>query len=378
MSSIKKICVFPNDPLLSYFSKGEIKFGYFNPKNFFDEVHVISLFDNDIEEWKVKDLAGNAILKIHILGKVNLSNYKSFEEKINTVIKNIKPNILRAYNPLIQGWLATKIGKKNKIPIVVSIHTNYDQQRNYSKKLGIIQYLKFNFITKKIEKFSIRNCDTVICVYQFIKLYAKKMGAKYCEIIYNKVDLKKFTSTTEKKLKFSNPIIISVGRLINQKPHRILIESIKNLDVTLVIIGDGPNFESLNFLAKSLKIENKVKFIKSIPNNELPGYYSSSIIYAQPLENLDGIPIPVIEAMACKLPIVISKHSPDYSEIIDDCAILVENTSDGFKKAFEKILNNKEILYDMQQKSFQVAQKINGEIMEQKELEIYKRLIKTN
>ena len=46
---MKKLCVFPNDPLKSYFKKGEIKPRYFNPKNIFDEVHVISLFDDDIE-----------------------------------------------------------------------------------------------------------------------------------------------------------------------------------------------------------------------------------------------------------------------------------------------------------------------------------------
>ena len=44
-----KLCVFPNDALKDYFKKGEIKYGYFNPCDFFDEVHVISLFDNEIE-----------------------------------------------------------------------------------------------------------------------------------------------------------------------------------------------------------------------------------------------------------------------------------------------------------------------------------------
>ena len=58
---MKKLCVFPNDPLKSYFKKGEIKPRYFNPNNIFDEVHVISLFDDDIEEEKVNVVAGNAL-----------------------------------------------------------------------------------------------------------------------------------------------------------------------------------------------------------------------------------------------------------------------------------------------------------------------------
>ena len=60
-----KLCVFPNDPLLAYYEKGEIKSRYFNPKNLFDEIHVISMFNSDVEEEKVKIVAGNAKLKIH-------------------------------------------------------------------------------------------------------------------------------------------------------------------------------------------------------------------------------------------------------------------------------------------------------------------------
>ena len=44
-----KICIFPNDPLIAYYNKGEIKDRYYNPGNFFDEVHFITLTDQDIE-----------------------------------------------------------------------------------------------------------------------------------------------------------------------------------------------------------------------------------------------------------------------------------------------------------------------------------------
>jgi hypothetical protein len=58
-----KLCVFSNDPIISYFNKGEIKPRYFNPGNIFDEIHIITFIDNDIDSSKVKILAGNATLK---------------------------------------------------------------------------------------------------------------------------------------------------------------------------------------------------------------------------------------------------------------------------------------------------------------------------
>ena len=190
---MKKFCVFPNDSLKSYYEKGEIKERYFNPKNWFDEVHVVSLFDEEIDDSKVEKLAGKGKLIIHKLGKANLSNLKSFEKKVVTLVDEIKPDIIRAYNPLVQGWLAAKTSQKLKIPLVVSLHTNYEQQKEESKKSGkYFQYLKLIYTSKKIEKFVLTNADTVICVYEFIVPYAKNENEIYHklkELIHSRDEL---------------------------------------------------------------------------------------------------------------------------------------------------------------------------------------------
>ena len=94
---LKKLCVFPNDPLKVYYEKGEIKLRYFNPKNIFDEIHVISLFDSEIEEDKVKTVAGNASFKIHLVGKINLLNKNKKKNQIIDLIRKIQPDVLRSY-----------------------------------------------------------------------------------------------------------------------------------------------------------------------------------------------------------------------------------------------------------------------------------------
>ena len=75
-----KLCIFPNDPIISYYNKGEIKPRYFNPKNFFDEIHIISFINNDIDESKVQFLVGDASLKIHSLGGLDTFNLKKKKE----------------------------------------------------------------------------------------------------------------------------------------------------------------------------------------------------------------------------------------------------------------------------------------------------------
>ena len=54
-----KICIFPNDPISEYYKKGEIKERYYNPKNFFEEVHIISPSESDVDESKVKSLVAS-------------------------------------------------------------------------------------------------------------------------------------------------------------------------------------------------------------------------------------------------------------------------------------------------------------------------------
>jgi len=374
-----KLCIFPNDSLKSYFDKGELKEAYFNPGNYFQEIHIISLFDKEIEEEeKIHKLAGKAVLKIHKIGKVNLLNYKSFEKKIVSIISDINPELIRAFNPRVQGWLATKAAKKLDIPIIISLHTNYDEQREFSKRRNFFRYLKLKYASIKLEKFSLKNADSVICVYNFIVPYAKKMGAKDIHIIYNKVNTQKFSELAEKRFSSTKPTILSVGRLIDQKNHQYLIKSMKNLDARLLIIGDGPNFESLRKLINKLNLTKKIELIKRVPNEELPQYYVSCDVYAQPMENLGGIPIPVLEAMACGLPIVMSEHSSDYSEIIDEAVLFVKNNPNSFSKAFNQILTNSEYKEKLKRKSLNLINKITGAKMEEKELALYKTLMEKN
>ena len=375
----RKLVVLPNDPLLDYYNKGEIKSRYFNPQNWFEEIHVISLFDHEIEPEKVQKLAGNAVLKIYNFGKVNLSNYKSYEKKIIEKISEINPQIIRSFNPRIQGWLAVKASQKLDIPVVISLHTNYEQQKQFAKEQGnYFQFLKFKYSSSKLEKFSLQNSNSVICVYEFIVPYAKKMGASDIQVIYNKVDLEKFSTSIEKKKFFNKPTVISVGRLIKQKNRKYIIEAIKDLDIELLIIGAGPQFDETNQLIHSLDLEERVKIIKNVSNEELAPYYLAADIFALPMQDLDGIPIPFLEAMACGLPVVTTKHSDSYSEITDKAVVFVENKSIEFHNAFKEILSNPDYKKQLVTKSLEVAKMINGDIMEEKELELYKKLLKNN
>jgi len=372
-----KLCVFPNDPLSAYYKKGEIKPRYFNPKNIFDEIHVISLFDTDIEEDKVKTVAGTASFKIHVTGKVNLLNRNSKKKEILKLIRTIRPDVIRSYNPLLQGWMAAQIKKDLNIPLVISLHGDYDRDRRYfaKKNKDYKSYFKLLYSKKTLESFSLKNADEVIIIYEFLRRYAKEMGAKNINLIHNRIDLSQFMIEKKSVFEESKPVVICVGRLIKEKNQECLIKAVKDLDVILLIIGDGIEYENLVRLTQDLDIKDKVRFERSIPHEKIQDYYATSDIFALPIK-YGGFAIPSIEAAAAGLPVILPKQKFDSNpDIISDFALLIENNPDSFKEAIQVVLSDNELRKNLINKGLEIAKKINSDVMEEKEKELYLKLL---
>ena len=374
----RKLCVFPNDPLIEYYKKGEIKDRYFNPNNLFDEVHIISFTNSDIEEEKVKTVAGNGTLKIHCVGIVNLKNMKRRKNDIVDLVKKINPDIIRAFNPLIGGWIAAQCSKQLGIPFVLSLHGEYDKFRKMVRHQNLFQYLKLVYTSIFIEPHVIKNADRIICVYKVIIPYAKRNGAKKIDLIYNRVDLSRFSHIVRDDNK--TPLVISVGRLIKQKNHEIIIRAISNVNAHLLIIGDGDDYTRLNHVVKNLKLEEKVTFLRSVPNSEIHKLYQSADLFAMAIRtDLESLPIPILEVMASGLPVIIPK--PVSMELYDELGhgvMLIDNNSEAFSNTIRIVFEDKELYSKMSKDVLQDIKRFDGKVMEQKERDLYLSLLEKN
>lgn len=375
-----KLCVFPNDPLIAYYKKGEIKPRYFNPKNIFDEIHVISLFDFDIEEEKIKEIAGNGKLKIHVTGKTTLLNYKKSENAVKRLLEQIKPDVIRAFNPLLQGKIATKVGNELGIPVVISLMGDYDRDLRYfaRKNKNWKSYLKLIYSKRVLESYTIKNADEVIIIYEFIRPYAEKMGAKSINLIYNKIDLSRFSPNVEPIFRESKPVVICVGRLMKEKNQECLVRAIQDLDVILLLIGDGTQYDYLKKLVNQLNLQDKVRFERAIPNKDISKFYRSSDVFALPIK-YGGFAIPVLEAAASGIPVILPKQEFGTNEdIISKFAMFVDNNPNEFAKGISKILSDSNLRNEMIERGLETVKSINSDLMEEKEKDLYLKVIKKN
>ena len=103
-------------------------------------------------------------------------------------------------------------------------------------------------------------------------------------------------------------VIINVNRLAKNKGVNYLIKASAILkkqipNIKMIMIGTGPEEKKLTSLIKKLSLENIVHHFKNIPENILFQYYRLGDVFVCPTLN-EGLPIVVLEAMACGLPIV--------------------------------------------------------------------------
>jgi len=302
------------------------------------------------------------------------------KKKIINIIKEIKPDIIRSYNPLLQGWMAAQIKQELGIPLVISLHGDYDRDLRHQakKKKDYKGFLKLQLSKRTLEKFSLTNADEVIIIYEFIRDYATKLGAKSINLIYNRIDLTKFSPKTKPEFKETKPVIICVGRLIKEKNQECLIQAIKDLDVKLLLIGNGVEYDNLRDLVSSLKIQDKVQFETSIPHEKIHSYYASSDIFALPIK-YGGVAIPALEAAASGIPVILPKQEFDPNpDLIKDFTLLVDNNPESFKNGIIKILSDENLRKKMIQKGLKTVKKISGDLMEEKEKELYLKLMKKN
>jgi glycosyltransferase involved in cell wall biosynthesis len=88
------------------------------------------------------------------------------------------------------------------------------------------------------------------------------------------------------------------------------------LDAEAVLVGDGPERERLEGLAKELGMGERVRFLGKRRNDEMPGILSSGDLAIFP-SLMEATSVAALEAMACELPVAASRVG-GLPEIVDD------------------------------------------------------------
>src|SRR3989344_1716514 len=260
------------------------------------------------------------------------------------LLKKNKYALIHAHWIIPQGWIAGKIGKKRKIPVITTAHAG-DVFHSHS------------FFLKPFWKSAIRNATycTVNSTYTG-KILKSITTPKRMDIIPMGVDLAQFSPRKrDPKLKrhhHAEQLLLSVGRLAEKKGLTYLMKAMPLVlkqypKAKLLIIGDGPEKERLIKETKELGVDRSVAFIGKMPNKELPKYYASADIFIGPSivtksGDTEGLGVVFLEALASGCAVIGSNVGgiPDIIKGGETGMLVPEQNPEALAKAIVLLLKD--------------------------------------
>lgn len=212
--------------------------------------------------------------------------------------------------------------------------TDFDIRRFQDQELNF-KYKLFRYLFTK----SLLKAKNVIVpstlLYELCLLWG--LPKEKLHLIYNSVDVDFFTPSEMQKAKYD---CIVVNRLIEWKNVDQVIIACKNLNLSLLIVGDGPEMETLNLLARNLGAEPA--FVGNVSRSDLVKYLQNSNFYLLN-STADATAYSLLEARACGL-ISVANVETGASQIIlhEKDGYLTQSTNhQEIEKSLEWLLSRK-------------------------------------
>jgi N-acetylgalactosamine-N,N'-diacetylbacillosaminyl-diphospho-undecaprenol 4-alpha-N-acetylgalactosaminyltransferase len=270
--------------------------------------------------------------------------------------------------PLL-SWKYKKILKKYNIDISLSLMNRpnyinimtkffaYQGRVIISERGTPSKYYKDNLqgkISKSLIRFLYPKADKIVVnsMGNYMDLVENFLvRERLLKLIYNLYDIQKIDFQKGDScdiLKNDNSFkFITVGRVDEGKNHRLLIKSLKNLDIDdakLYIIGEGELKNELEQYVVSENMENKVIFLGHRKNPYKYIYNSDCFVFSS---NYEGFPNVLLEALLCELPVISTDCKSGPREILAPNTPITQETS-NIELAEYGILTKVDSIKDMQ------------------------------
>lgn len=301
--------------------------------------------------------------------------------------------------------------KENKINIINS----HGYKSNFYALLSILKMdikkittchnwlgdsLKIGFY-KWLDKTLLNKFDKVVVVSDVLKEEVLKSGIseEKLKVIYNGTDINKFklpNSNYQKQalnseeqmvnskdkirrkfgIKEDEKVVGTVGRLTEEKGHRYLVKAAEKVitefpNIKFLIVGDGPLKDSLQSMAYSLQLENKVIFTGI--RDDIPDILKIMDIFVMPSLK-EGMPMALLEAMAAKKPVIAAKVGAIPKIIEDGYTGLLVDSGDERKLSnliIELLRNEEKASFLAQNGCQKIKSKFSSKKMAEKYIKVY-------
>lgn len=270
-------------------------------------------------------------------------NLKAYKE-LKHIIDEGEYDIIHCHTPVgaMLTRLAAKQARKQGTKVFYTAHGFH-----FYKGAPAINWILYY----PVEKWLSRYTDVLITINKEDYERAKTFKAgKVCYVPGVGIDLKKFNAgyvNKEQKRKeigvsADDFVLLSVGELIPRKNHEVVIRALsvlKRLDklnhIEYVICGRGAYETDLRKLAEELDVADHVHFLGY--RNDISEICNCADLFVF-MSHQEGLPVALMEAMACGLPAVCSNIRGN-TDLIEDgvTGLLANNTPEEVAQSISKM-----------------------------------------
>jgi glycosyltransferase involved in cell wall biosynthesis len=190
-------------------------------------------------------------------------------------------------------------------PLVTTLHIGSIAEMEGKARYGAGLY------ERSIGRWILRKSSRIVAVSQAVKRYAESLDVEpwKVSVVPNTVDTVKFRPAPQGDRRRDIVRVGFIGRLISNKGPQYLVDAAPRIlrnfsNVQFTVAGNGPMLAELEHRVHQLGVENAFRFLGTVPSNA--EFLKSCDVMVRP-SLTDGMPLTVLEAMACGKPTVASR-----------------------------------------------------------------------
>lgn len=193
-----------------------------------------------------------------------------------------------------------------------------------------------------------------------------KVQSKYISIVNPGVDASVFyqhsssdISEIRRKYKLPDKYILYTATIEPRKNIAGILAAYESLPVEItnkyaLVLAGGKGWQDSEIMKSVSKLQGqglKIILTGYVLDKDLPPLYSGASLFVWP-SHYEGFGIPLLEAMACGVPVITANNS-SLPEVAGGAAILLDSTdTPGLALAMKKVLTNKKLREDLTKKGY--------------------------
>lgn len=275
--------------------------------------------------------------------------------KFKKILKGSRLDIVHIHSPFMIGAVALKYAKKNNIPVIATMHSQFEQD------FYLATHNKF--ITKKLLKRIMKvfnGCDEYYAVSPAVSEIFVKYGANHKPLyMYSGTDMLPVGNAEEVAAEVNAeygipadmPVFLFVGRITVLKNIFFLAEALSKLEnryFKLIVAGDGKDMPAFKKRVSELGIEDNVICLGRVADREiLRKLYCRATLFLFP-SAYDTNSLVQKEAASQGTPTVFIEGTATASNVTDGVnGFIAPATPEAYARKIQTALTDEKLLKDV-------------------------------